>query len=68
MDRSFHIWIPIASVLVVGLLLGGLGGIFTAWAGAIHSAAPVIGIGLGVLVFGPIIAWAYIKVRGPESH
>lgn len=68
MDRSSHVWIPIASVLVVGLLLGGLGALFTAWSGAIHTNAPVIGIGLGIIVFVPLIAWVFLKVRGPEPH
>lgn len=64
MDRYMHVWIPVAAVLGVGLLLGGIGGLLTALSGAAESTAPVIGVGLAILVGVPLAAALYLRMVG----
>jgi hypothetical protein len=64
MDRYMHVWIPVAAVLGVGLLLGGIGGLLTALNGATHSTAPVIGVGLAILVLVPLAGALYLRMAG----
>ncbi|MSQ12638.1 MAG: hypothetical protein EXR47_00540 [Dehalococcoidia bacterium] len=67
MDRYFHVWIPVAAFLGVGLLLGGIGGLLTALNGATESTTPVIAAGLVILVAVPLAGALYLKMAGSPS-
>ncbi|MSQ11340.1 MAG: hypothetical protein EXR48_01375 [Dehalococcoidia bacterium] len=60
--KASIVWVPLAAVLAAGLMLGGLGALFT----ALGNQA-TIGIGLGITVFLPILGYLYLRSKGSSG-
>ncbi|MSP78990.1 MAG: hypothetical protein EXR67_05495 [Dehalococcoidia bacterium] len=63
MDRNIPVWMPLASVLVVGLMLGTLGMVFT-----ILGKVPTIIMGVGLTCGVPVVGWLLTRTSQPSAH
>ena len=68
MDRNIPVWVPLAAVLIVGVMLGTLGMVFTVLSDVMNSKYPVIVIGVALTIGVPIGGWLLSRGRTGPSH